>query len=212
MICVQNLTKKFDGDTLFTDFNMYIKKGEMVALCGQSGSGKTTLLNIIGLLDSDYTGKVLIDEKQMISYKSDDISSIIRSKIAYLFQNYALIDDRDIYYNLNLAFFNKTSKSIKEAKMKEVLNLVGLSKKLNTEVYKLSGGEQQRLSIARAILLDRDIYLCDEPTGNLDTHNRDIVMNLLETIHSKGKTVIIVTHDPHVASKCTRVIDLSEDA
>jgi putative ABC transport system ATP-binding protein len=210
VISVQNLTKKFDGNVLFTDFSMIIKKGEMVALCGQSGCGKTTLLNIIGLLDSDYTGKVVIDNNHVVSYKSDNISSIIRSKIAYLFQNYALIDDKDIYYNLNLAFFNKESKSIKEAKMKEALNLVGLTKSFNTEVYKLSGGEQQRLSIARAILLDRDIYLCDEPTGNLDIHNREIVMKLLESIHAKGKTVIIVTHDPYVASKCSRVIDLSQ--
>lgn len=209
MITIKNLTKKFGDDVLFDKLNIHIEKGEMVALCGESGCGKTTLLNIIGLLDNDYSGELIVRDEIVRNSKSEYISKLIRNNIAYLFQNYALIDDKSIFYNLNLAFFEKISKSERERRMKQVMDSVGLSKNLNMSVYKLSGGEQQRLSIARALLLNRDIYLCDEPTGNLDKHNSDLVIDLLGAINRQGKTIVIVTHDQYIANRCSKIISLS---
>jgi putative ABC transport system ATP-binding protein len=208
MITINNLTKKFGNNFIFNNLNLQVKKGEMVALWGESGCGKTTLLNIIGLLDTEFKGDLAINGKLISKTNISLISKTIRENIVYLFQNYALIDDKIIFYNLDLAYFDKTPKNIRIQNIKQILKSVGLNLDLNVEVFKLSGGEQQRLSIARALLLDREIYLCDEPTGNLDQHNRDIVLDLLEMIHQAGKTIVIVTHDQFVASKCDRVIDI----
>lgn len=206
MITFKNLSKKFEDTVLFKDFNIQIKAGEMVAIWGESGCGKTTLLNIMGLLDRDYEGEYRLNHKVIKAKRSDAISRIVQKHIVYLFQNYALIDDKSIFYNLNLAFFKKMTRRDKIAKMEAVMGQVGLMKKLDMPVFKLSGGEQQRLAIARGLLLDRDVYLCDEPTGNLDGGNAKRIMDLLVMIHQQGKTVIVVTHDEKIAARCQRVI------
>ena len=134
----------------------------------------------------------------------------MREKILYLFQNYALVDDQSIAYNLSIPMFNqKGSKTNIKDRQTEALLKVGLNVPLNRKIYQLSGGEQQRVSIARGFLRDFDIVLADEPTGSLDAVNRDAVIELLRSFVDMGKTVIIVTHDPVVAEQADRIISLS---
>ena len=138
-------------------------------------------------------------------------NKIIREKICYLFQNFALVDDESVDYNLNLALeYRKGSKKEKLELKENALKMVGLNGYLNKKIYTLSGGEQQRISIARAILKPNKIILADEPTGNLDTENASAVFNILKNVAKLGITVIVVTHDADIAGMCDRILELSD--
>ena len=132
-----------------------------------------------------------------------------RDRIGYLFQNYGLVDEETVYWNLNLALQYKKMKKIdKKKKISEVLQHIGLEKMEKAPIYKLSGGEQQRVAMARIFLQDSDLILADEPTGSLDVGNRDMIVSLLTEIKNKNKAILIVTHDDYVARKCDRIIEL----
>lgn len=209
MIIVKNLRKKFDDKIIFDNFNLKINDGELIAITGKSGCGKTTLLNILGLIDSHYDGDVIYDGIKVRELKKTKKQIFVRNHINYLFQNYALIDDESVKKNIELAlYYDKLSKIEKEKIIKDVLYDVGLNNYENKMVYTLSGGEQQRISLARAIVKKGNIILADEPTGNLDAENRDIVIENLIKLNEMGKTVIIVTHDMYVAQRCHRIIEL----
>lgn len=181
----------------------------MIAITGASGSGKTTLLNIIGLLEAADSGKIIIDNQSNIKTNTALSNKIIREKICYLFQNFALVDDESVDYNLNLALeYRKGSKKEKLELKENALKMVGLNGYLNKKIYTLSGGEQQRISIARAILKPNKIILADEPTGSLDDHNKLIIIDLLKYLKSLGKTIVIATHDNYLANCCDRVIKI----
>ncbi|MEG0314842.1 MAG: ABC transporter ATP-binding protein [Erysipelotrichaceae bacterium] len=209
MIEVKNITKLFKDKAVFEKFNLNIDNGELVAITGKSGCGKTTLLNMIGLIDTVYNGEIEYNGTTLHSLSSKQKQIFIRNNINYLFQNYALVDDSTVYDNLKLAMYYdkiplKEKNEIIEKSLKEV-NLAGYEDK---KVYTLSGGEQQRVALARAMIKKGNIILADEPTGNLDEENRNIVLSSLIDQNKLGKTVIIVTHDPYVAAKCNRVIKL----
>ena len=209
MIKVKGLKKKFGERVIFDDFNLEIDDGEMIAFVGKSGCGKTTLLNILGVLDPDYEGDVVFDKINLRRLSKSKKQLFIRNHINYLFQNYALIDDETVRENLELAlYYDKLSKSEKDKLVGDVLNTVGLTGYEDKMVFTLSGGEQQRVSLARAIIKKGDVILADEPTGNLDPENREIVLQNLLLLNKCGKTVIIVTHDPHVAEGCHRIVQL----
>ncbi len=209
MITINNLSKAFNDKIIFKDFNLTIETGEMIAIYGPSGSGKTTLLNMIGLLDQCDAGTIIMDDVDVTRFKGNKRASVIQSNINYLFQNYALIDDESVYHNLDLMFLKqKISREKKEVLMRQALRRVNLNVEFKQPVYELSGGEQQRLSLARMMLQPKRYILCDEPTGNLDAKNKTLVLDILKELHQEGATVLIVTHDEAIRSMCDRVIEL----
>lgn len=209
MIELKNITKKFESKTVFANFNLQINQNEMVAIIGPSGSGKSTLLNILGLIDKVDDGDYQFEQYTNIKPNSRLAQKIIREKISYLFQNFALIEEDTVLQNLLLALkYVKQSKKEKTEIITAALQKVGLSEYLNSKIYELSGGQQQRIAVARAIIKPSELVLADEPTGSLDSKNRDEIIKLLLELNDAGKTVIVVTHDSHVAEKCHRVLEL----
>lgn len=211
MISIKNLSKKYGTKVILDNISLDIVQGDFVAIIGTSGCGKSTLLNIIGLLEKFDTGDITIDGDYNVSINSIKSNKILREKINYLFQNFALIDDETVEYNLKLSSqYLKLSNKAKKILYEESLTKVGLNGFLKRKVYELSGGEQQRVALARILIKPCKIILADEPTGSLDESNRDIILDLLHELNSIGKTVIIVTHDKEVASRCKRIINLDE--
>lgn len=208
MIEIKNLTKTFGDKILFCHFNYVIETNEMLAIVGPSGSGKSTLLNTIGLLDLDYEGEIFYDGKRV---GKKEIASYIRNHVNYLFQNYALIEEESVLKNLWLALeYEKLKEKEKMRKIEKALEKVGLKEAIDKKVYTLSGGEQQRVALARVILKRGEIILADEPTGNLDAENGQLVMEILRELQKEGKTVILVTHNEQLAEECDRILDLKQ--
>ncbi|HDR7438067.1 TPA: ABC transporter ATP-binding protein [Bacillus anthracis] len=204
---LKNISKKYENKQVFDNFNLVVNKGEMMAITGQSGTGKSTLLNIVGLLEEPDSGDVIIQGIENAWKSEKKQIELFRYTIGYLFQNYALIDNETVSKNLDVAL-EYVKLPNKDDKKKEVLEKVGLLDKLNSKIYQLSGGEQQRIALARLMLKKNDIILADEPTGSLDEVNRDQVLSILKSLNNEGKTILIVTHDPEVSKICTNVVTL----
>ncbi len=210
MIEIKNLTKSFGEKQIFKDFNYQIKDGVMLGIVGKSGCGKTTLLNMIGLLDNNFEGVILYNNVNISKQKENKRLAYIRNNINYLFQNYALIDDETVEKNLFLALENeKITKSNKIDRINKALEKVELQGYNNKKIYTLSGGEQQRVALARIILKKGNIVLADEPTGNLDAYNSAKVMHILKDLQKENKTIIIVTHNSEIANECDEILNLS---
>ena len=194
MIKLNHISKTIGDKVIFDDLSLNIKQGDYVAITGPSGCGKTTLLNILGLIEGDFEGEYFFDGMENIKVNTRRSQKIIRSKISYLFQNFALIEEETVRYNLMLALkYVKASKKKKLARINEVLTKLDLSHVLNQKVAELSGGEQQRIALARVILKPSELILADEPTGSLDSDNRDKVLDIIESLNHMGKTVVVVT-------------------
>ena len=197
-----NISKSFGKHVIFSDLNFFIDTGEFVCFSGESGAGKTTLLNIIGHIEPIDSGTVLIDGNTYVRNKEK--INLYKNKIGFLFQNFALIEEKTVKENLKIVRKNdRTDCSILEA-----LDKVGLAGKINHKVYTLSGGEQQRVALARLYIKQCDIVLADEPTGSLDRKNADNVMNILSNLNEQGKTIVLVTHDENVRRRAQREIIL----
>jgi len=210
MININNVSKNFGDKVLFKELYLQIEARQVTAIVGSSGSGKTTLLNLIGLLDIDYEGDIIINGVSINSLRTRKKFQFIRENINYLFQDYALIESETVEYNLQLALqYKKSSKQEKQILIETALKEVGLADSLKKYVYTLSGGEQQRVALARTMIKPGNIILTDEPTGNLDEKNSDIVFELLKNLKNQNKTIIIVTHDLEIAKKCDQVINLN---
>lgn len=204
-----DIQKKYNNRVVLDGFRLAVYPGEMIAITGNSGSGKTTVLNIIGLLENPDKGEVKLFGKRRPKISSQSSNLIRRNRISYLFQNYALIDEESVNYNLDIPLmYTKKTRKEKQLMKESVLAQVGLSFPLKQRVYGLSGGEQQRLAIARLLLKSSDLILADEPTGSLDKDNRNHVLETLKKLNRDGKTVIIVTHDSYVSEACDRIISL----
>ncbi len=189
-----------------------VEEGEMIAVIGASGSGKTTLLNIIGLLDCQDSGELELFGES-IDFTKDSKNALIRNgRIGFVFQDYSLIANENAIFNVMLPlFFTKMPIGKMRKKATEALQRVGFPEThLKNKVKLLSGGQKQRVAIARALVNDPDIILADEPTGALDSESSEAVMELLKDLNDAGKTVIVITHDPIVASKCKRIIRLAD--
>ena len=199
-ICsIHDISKSFDNKKIFEDFSLHIDEGEMLCVAGVSGSGKSTLLNMVGMFEKPDSGTIELFGTQQKSINSKVGKYILRERIFYLFQNFALIDDKSIDYNLEIPLMNqKKTKKEKEQLKQDALSKVGLTLSLNKKIYQLSGGEQQRVSLARGFLRNFDMILADEPTGSLDSENKEIVMSILKQFHQEGKTIIIVSHDEYI--------------
>lgn len=202
MINIVDLCKKYDDKILFDKFNCVIEDGDFCVFCGESGCGKTTLLNMIGCLEKPDAGTIIVDGIDIWKYKKKRY--LFSDKFGFLFQNFVLLEDKTVYQNLNII----QKKSRTELSIDDVLTEVGLLNKKDMPVYKLSGGEQQRIALARLMLKKCDIIFADEPTGSLDDGNADAVMNILHSLNNKGKTIILVTHNNKIISNEKKVIRL----
>lgn len=209
VISLKNITKKYGDNVIFEKFNLEVEQGDFIAIMGPSGKGKSTLLNIIGILEEFDSGSLEIyDVKEPKFYTKAGIK-LLREKISYLFQNFGLVEDKTVEYNMNIAtrFINLSKQEI-EKKQEEVVKNLGLEGYEKKKIYQLSGGEQQRIALARILLKPSEIILADEPTGSLDEGNKNIVMNMLSDLNKAGKTIIIVTHDMEVAKCCSKIINI----
>lgn len=197
-----NLTKKFGDRLLFDNLSFTIETGDFVCFSGESGKGKTTLLNMIGQIEPPTSGQIRYDGKEVRT--SRDRLAFLATKVGFIFQNFALVEGKTV--SQNLEFVKK--KNRQNISVEEALERVGLSDKLHAKVYTLSGGEQQRVALARLYIKKADIILADEPTGSLDRHNADLVMSILKDLNSQGKTIVLVTHDDAIKERCNRIIEL----
>lgn len=201
-IFLDSISKNFKELEIFHKMSMKISSESSLAILGDSGKGKSTLLNILALFEKIDKGKIYIDGVD-VQEKSFDKVDYWRYRIGYIFQNYALIDNASIDKNLDIALeYTNKSKYEKNELKKEVLEKVGLLGKEKKAIYTLSGGEQQRVAIARVLLKPCEIVLADEPTGALDSNNKREVIKLLEMLKNEGKSLVIVTHDDEVAKVC----------
>lgn len=201
--------KRYGGRLVLNDFDLQVKTGEMLALTGASGTGKSTILNLIGLLDAPDAGEIRVLGGAAPGPRSRAANRLRRLNLGYLFQNFALIDNGSVAHNLEIALTGSRDRAPKEQKIAAALDEVGLPGSENRKVYSLSGGEQQRVAVARLLLKPCDIVLADEPTGSLDDDNRATVIGLLRKLCVAGKTVILATHDDKVAARCSRTVSLA---
>lgn len=191
--------------------SMKVDEGEFVAIMGPSGSGKSTLLNMIGALDVPTEGTVTIGGTDVSTLSESELSLLRRDQIGFVFQEFNLIGTMTALDNVALPLvFRGMPRQDRKDRAREVLEQVGLGDRLTHRPAELSGGQQQRVSMARALVGDPNVILADEPTGNLDTKTGDTVMNLLEELNDAGKTVVMVTHDPHDAEFADRVVDITD--
>lgn len=205
MIRVCNLCKKYGKMTVLKKLSFTISDKEIVAITGESGKGKTTLLNLISLLDTEYGGEIEIDGKRNFSKK--EILNMQRYKIAYLFQNYALVENETVEQNLMIALYFQKGID-KKRSIRKALKLVGMEGIEKKKIYELSGGEQQRVALARAYLKKPKYIFADEPTGNLDKRNRNLVFDILKNMNAEGITVVFVTHDMELAQLADKIIEV----
>ncbi len=209
---LKNVSKIYNAGSVKTTaldkVSLEIKPGEYASLFGPSGSGKSTLMHIMGCLDTPTKGKVYIDGEEVSELDSDELAQIRREKIGFVFQAYNLIPSLTAVENVALPMrFKGVTKEKSEKEAEKLLKKVGLGERLTNKGNELSGGEQQRVSIARALINDPDAILADEPTGNLDTKTGDTIIDELERLNKKmKKTIVVVTHDPHISKKTKRQI------
>lgn len=208
-IVLSHIHKSFQDKIVLKDFSATIKENSLTIITGPSGCGKSTLLNIIESMDKADSGTVEMFGQTNIKPFSRQAEKVLREKIGYLFQNYALIENETVKSNLMMAL--EYVKGDKKELMTNALNEVGLSGYENKKIYKLSGGEQQRIALARLILKPCELILADEPTGSLDKKNKDIVLKILKSFQDKGKTIVLVTHDTSLLQYADCEIELVKE-
>ncbi len=191
--------------------SMTVEEGEMVAIVGRSGSGKSTLMNILGCLDTPTGGRYLLNGEDITELSDDRLSEIRGQYLGFVFQNYNLLPRVSALGNVELALHYQPRRGNKRALAMEALDRVGLAHRANHRPPELSGGEQQRVGIARALVSDPRLILADEPTGNLDSRSSEMIMATIQSLNrDDGRTLIIVTHDDEVASVASRIISLAD--
>lgn len=212
-IKLTNISKSFTNNStdkinVLNKINLEIQDNEMVAIMGRSGAGKSTLLNLIGCLDLPDNGEYLLDGQDTSKLKNAELAVLRNSMFGFIMQDFALIEDETVRHNIMLpTYFSKTKSKVSCDKIAEKLGIVKL---LDTKASLLSGGEKQRTAIARALINDPKYIIADEPTGALDSANAERILNIISALHRSDKTVIIVTHDNTVASKCQRILNISD--
>lgn len=211
---VKNVSKIYEGQSgrnrVLKDVNLRVKRGEFVGIAGDSGSGKTTLLNLIGGMDSVSEGTIIVAGDNISSLSEKQRTLYRRKKVGFIFQDYNLIQELTVYENIILPFQLKRKK-IEEENIDKYLGMLKLLDKKNAFPMQLSGGENQRAAVLRALLSGPEIILADEPTGNLDSKNTQVVVKLLGYFSSQmGKTILFVTHNMELARYCSRVIRVED--
>ena len=213
MIRLEEITKTYQMGsrelTVLHGITFRIEPGEMVAIMGPSGSGKSTTLNVLGCLDQPTSGRYYLDGKDVSRLSRHELATIRAQKIGFIFQSYNLLPRMSALDNVKLGL--KYAGTFDSAPAKEALARVGLADRAGHKPTELSGGEQQRVAIARALSKRPQVILADEPTGNLDSHSSAEIMNMLVELHrEQGNTLVMITHEPDMASYCERVIHLMD--
>ena len=203
---LKNISKIYGDLKALDDVSLKVEKGEWVAIMGPSGSGKSTMMNIIGCMDKPSVGQVLLDGADISKESSKNLTNIRRDKIGLIFQQFHLINYLTAVENVMVSQYYHSMPDEKEAL--EALERVGLAERAKHLPSQLSGGEQQRVCIARALINYPEIVLADEPTGNLDEANENTVIDIFRKLHREGTTLIVVTHDPEVAEVAQRTLVL----
>ena len=189
--------------------SLHIEKGEFVAIMGPSGCGKSTLLNIVGMLDNPTGGEYFFDAIEVSKFRENQRTNIRKGNIGFVFQSFNLIDELNVYENVELPLlYLKMSGSERKKKVTAVLDRLNITHRSKHFPQQLSGGQQQRVAIARAVVANPKLILADEPTGNLDSANGEEVMSLLTGLNEEGTTIVMVTHSPSDAEKAHRIVHL----
>lgn len=209
-----NKSYKISGGETFQalkDVNLSFEKGELVSIIGESGSGKSTLMNLIGGLDSDFQGEIVVDRDNIGDYSEKNLVQYHKEKVGFVFQSFNLISHLSVLDNVTLAMtLSNVSKADREKRAKEILSAVGLQDQLYKKPDAISGGQKQRVAIARALVNDPDIIIADEPTGALDSETTEQVLEMIKEIAENGKLVIMVTHSERVAAYSSRVVTIDD--
>ena len=215
MIELRNIKKIYRTPEVNTiplnNVSMSIKEGEFISITGPSGCGKTTLLNILGLLDSPDNGDYFFDGKNIAKYSELRITSIRKNSVGFIFQNFNLIDELNVFKNIEIPLlYHKIPLSERVSRINNLVEKLSIKYLMKKFPQQLSGGEQQRVAVARAMVANPRFIIADEPTGNLDSKNANDVINLLKTFNKEGTTIIMVTHDLKFASVADRIIKLQD--
>ena len=213
LIEVERLNKSYFTDGVPTgilrDVNLKVEENEFVAIMGPSGSGKSTLLHILGFLERPSSGIYRFDGKQIDEYSDDELAQIRNRKIGFVFQAFNLLARQSVFENVAIPLIYAGISSLERKKIiEETVEMVGLGHRLHYETSKLSGGEKQRVAMARALVNNPRMILADEPTGNLDSQSGGIVMDTLKQLNQKGHAVVLVTHESYTASYASRIVHL----
>ena len=214
ILVAEHLKKYYgEGETLvkaLDDVSLKVERGEFVSIIGTSGSGKSTLLHMLGGLDNPTEGKVIIDDKDISGLKGDELCIFRRRKIGFIFQSFNLVPSISVYDNIVLPL-QLDGKKVDKKYLENVIETLGIEKKLKVLPSKLSGGQQQRVAIARALASKPAIILADEPTGNLDTKTSQDVLGLLKTTGNKfNQTIVMITHNDEIAQMADRTIRIED--
>lgn len=215
LLRISHISKEYrmDGVTFSAlhDVSFSIKKSEFVAIMGPSGSGKSTLMHIIGCLDKPTSGSVMIEKHDVSRASEKELASIRNSHIGFVFQQFNLLRRTSALTNVELPLiYARVAAKERKKRAQTLLEEVGLGQKMDNFPSQLSGGQQQRVAIARALVNNPSIILADEPTGNLDSKSGADIMAILENLHTKGGTIVLVTHDEHVAAHAKRIIKIAD--
>ena len=215
LLRLENVSREFiTGEQtvrVLNNINLTLHSGEMVAIVGTSGSGKSTLMNILGCLDKPSAGEYWVAGRIPQYLGSDALAELRREHFGFIFQRYHLLNDLSARENVEIpAIYAGIDREERRKRAVNLLSRIGLAERLDYRPSQLSGGQQQRVSIARALMNGGDVILADEPTGALDTHSGNEVLNILKDLHQQGHTVVIVTHDMSIAEHAQRIIELKD--
>ncbi|MFH1392094.1 MAG: ABC transporter ATP-binding protein [bacterium] len=216
MIKVQNISKIYQSGSIETkalkSVSFNIQEGEFVAIMGPSGSGKSTLMHILGCLDTPSSGKYFLDNKDVSKLSDDELADIRMQKIGFVFQSFNLLPRTTVLRNVVLPLiYADVSRQKQEERARIALQSAGLEESHFSHLSnQLSGGQIQRVAIARALVNNPKIILADEPTGNLDTKTGEVIMETFENLNKQGRTIILITHEEHIAKKARRIISLRD--
>lgn len=211
MIQLENIRKTYKMGEIevhaLDGISLVISQGEALAIVGSSGSGKSTLMNIIGCLDTPTSGNYILNGREVSRLSKNELAEARNTQIGFIFQSYNLLPRQTALENVELPLiYRGLPGKIRREYAVAALEMVGLTGRLHHRPTELSGGQQQRVAIARALVGDSPVILADEPTGNLDSASGREVMNVLTKLHSQGKTLVLITHDPNVAKLCERQV------
>jgi putative ABC transport system ATP-binding protein len=191
--------------------SLRIERGEMVAIMGSSGSGKSTLMNIVGCLDTPSTGSYLLDGVDIRRFTEDELADVRNRKLGFVFQSFNLVARTRAQAQVELPLaYAGVARAERRERAAAALKLVGLADRTDHLPSELSGGQQQRVAVARAVVTNPALILADEPTGNLDSVSTDEILSIFERLNADGRTVVLITHEPEVAARASRVIRLSD--
>jgi len=215
LIRIENLWKIYKIGTAqvvaLRDINISIAPGEFVAVMGVSGSGKSTMLNLLGCLDRPTSGRYFLGDEDVSSLTDNQLSEVRNLRIGFVFQSFNLIPQLSIVENIEIPlFYSGVSRHLRHPRSRELGEMVGLGDRLEHKPSELSGGQRQRVAIARALANDPLVILADEPTGNLDSHTSMEILEIFDDLHKRGRTILMVTHEEHVAAHAKRIVHLAD--